>query len=449
VWFYQRHGVLAVLVAATTFLAPAGPLTVSAEELCPIGFVAHQDFATGSGPFGVATADFNADGATDVVTANFANNVSVLLNACTTTTTLAPLTPSTFGQTVTFSASVSPSTASGTVTFFDGSTPLGTGTLTGGTATYSTSTLAVGSHTITARYDGDANDLPSTSAPQSQLVNPAIATATATATATGMAAPTQTVTPLPGTATATPPAPPVPPVPPTATVTGTAGSGGGGSGDEPQDVLICESQPGGPRELRIKGSEWPIYQSRAARGPCPTSGAPAVVQALPPMVVSGTAGTIPEPGPPGPLTEGAVATPLRLERAGRVRLTVLGARTNFCDGDILLLAPALSPTPAPGTADGTLPPGARRLWSSYLRHVGESVELGPYPAGTTLVLGAVPRGICAGGGSAPRPSDGAFARVASETARSTWNVWFEDFLPAGADYDDVLVRVEVLPDLNR
>src|SRR5262249_8175612 len=47
---------------------------------------------------------------------------------------------------------------------------LGTGTLSGGSATFTTSALAVGAHTITAAYGGDANFLPSTSAALTQTV---------------------------------------------------------------------------------------------------------------------------------------------------------------------------------------------------------------------------------------------------------------------------------------
>ena len=45
----------------------------------------------------------------------------------------------------------------GTVTFLDGSTSLGTGTVTGGVATFTTSSLAIGAHVITASYGGDGN----------------------------------------------------------------------------------------------------------------------------------------------------------------------------------------------------------------------------------------------------------------------------------------------------
>jgi hypothetical protein len=58
------------------------------------------------------------------------------------------------------------------VQFKDGSTVLGTVTLASGSAAFSTSTLAVGSHSITAVYSGDANDNGSTSTALNETVNP-------------------------------------------------------------------------------------------------------------------------------------------------------------------------------------------------------------------------------------------------------------------------------------
>jgi LPXTG-site transpeptidase (sortase) family protein len=67
-------------------------------------------------------------------------------------------TPSNLGSSVTFTATVTcSSTPTGDVAFYDGSTYLGLGTLSGGIATYSTSALTLGTHTITAEFLGDSN----------------------------------------------------------------------------------------------------------------------------------------------------------------------------------------------------------------------------------------------------------------------------------------------------
>jgi hypothetical protein len=126
-----------------------------------------------------------------------------------------------------------------------------------------------------------------------------------------------------------------------------------------------------------------------------------------------------------------------------VRITLLGARSNLCDGDLVLLAPPIEGTPVPDGPNAGLPAGARRLWGSYLRHLGEATELGPYPAGTEPRLGLAPASFCAL--DAPRPSDGVAVLVGQPGAGS-WDLWWEDSrLDASADYDDLVVRVEVLP----
>jgi YVTN family beta-propeller protein len=88
----------------------------------------------------------------------------------TTTTLTADVNPQVQGQPVIFTAQVSPPgptggpDPTGTVTFYDGTTVLGTGSITNaGIATFSTSTLSLGTHTITAAYSGDANYGTSTS----------------------------------------------------------------------------------------------------------------------------------------------------------------------------------------------------------------------------------------------------------------------------------------------
>ena len=78
--------------------------------------------------------------------------------------------PATVGESLTFTATVSPVTATGTVTFYDGAATLGAGALSGGVATLVTSGLAVGSHSITAEYGGDADLNGSRSTPVEQAV---------------------------------------------------------------------------------------------------------------------------------------------------------------------------------------------------------------------------------------------------------------------------------------
>ena len=84
----------------------------------------------------------------------------------TTSTSLTSSNPTPYvGQSVTFTASVAATggsgTPTGTVDFYDGNTWLGSGTLVAGgmgaQATFATASLALGSHSITAVYAGDAN----------------------------------------------------------------------------------------------------------------------------------------------------------------------------------------------------------------------------------------------------------------------------------------------------
>jgi ELWxxDGT repeat protein len=103
----------------------------------------------------------------------------------TTTAVTSSADPSDFGQAVTITATVSAGSIgsdvpTGTVTFYDGSTALGTGTLstTAGvtTATLTTSSLGTGSHSITAAYAGNTNFTGSTSAALTQTVDAAATT---------------------------------------------------------------------------------------------------------------------------------------------------------------------------------------------------------------------------------------------------------------------------------
>jgi len=91
------------------------------------------------------------------------------------TTVASSLNPSSFGQTVTFTATVTTGgSPTGTITFKSGSAALGTVALTGNTASLSTSALTAGSHLITATYNGDATFKTSTSPGLKQVVDKAL-----------------------------------------------------------------------------------------------------------------------------------------------------------------------------------------------------------------------------------------------------------------------------------
>jgi hypothetical protein len=77
------------------------------------------------------------------------------------------------GESVTFTATIKPQysgTPGGTVTFKDGTTTLGSVTLSSGVAKYTTTTLAKGTHSISAAYGGSAS-FATSSATLTQTVN--------------------------------------------------------------------------------------------------------------------------------------------------------------------------------------------------------------------------------------------------------------------------------------
>ena len=101
-----------------------------------------------------------------------------MVNKATATVTLASVpNPSTFGASVTLTATITSGTT-GSVTFQEGATALGTGTISSGIATFATSSLTGGTHSITAQYAGDTNYTAATSTAVSQVVNKATSTVT-------------------------------------------------------------------------------------------------------------------------------------------------------------------------------------------------------------------------------------------------------------------------------
>ena len=213
---------------AVTFSATVKPASGTGT---PTGTVTFNHGATvlGTGTLSGGTATFTTSaltGGTHSITAvysgdaNFAGSTSPILtqtvNKGTSSTSLTSSNiSSNRGAAVTFTATVTSSatgTPTGTVTFQDGSSMLGTGTLSGGKATFATSGLGTGAHSITAIYGGDTNFTGSTSAVLTQTIgkaassssvssssNPSVLGAAVTFTASvtspvGGAPPTGTVT---------------------------------------------------------------------------------------------------------------------------------------------------------------------------------------------------------------------------------------------------------------
>ena len=115
-------------------------------------------------------------------TENSANRVGRLaVTSAATTVVSANNNPSVYGQGVTFTATVSgPSgTPTGTVSFYEGSTVLGTASLSGGAATFTTPSLPAGVDGIRVQYGGDIQYAATSSATFNQTVNTAPLYATA------------------------------------------------------------------------------------------------------------------------------------------------------------------------------------------------------------------------------------------------------------------------------
>jgi large repetitive protein len=173
----------ATVTAAAGGVTPDGTVsfmdgtTILSTQTMNTGGVATYTTSTLTAGMHQITAVYNGDAAKQIQ-----GSTSAVLNqdvqAPTTSTLTSSLNPSTYGNSVTFTATVPPSGSSaptGTVSFLDGVTQIGTGTLAGnpGVAIFTTSTLSVGTHPITATYAGDSKNGASSSLPVNQVVNQA------------------------------------------------------------------------------------------------------------------------------------------------------------------------------------------------------------------------------------------------------------------------------------
>jgi hypothetical protein len=143
---------------------------------------------SGSVPLSNGSASFNTTGlglGTHAITVRYTgdNKLASSVSPALTQTVNKPNTsvslaltagsnPSLAGDSLTFTANVAPNSATGSVVFFDGSVAIsGDVPLTGGAANFSAALLSLGTHSITAQYDGDATFNGATSAVLSQTVN--------------------------------------------------------------------------------------------------------------------------------------------------------------------------------------------------------------------------------------------------------------------------------------
>lgn len=198
----EKIGIAASTVTVTSSANPAvygQPITLTATVTdsagqTPTGFVV---FAEGSTVYGTVSlsggvaqvilpaiavgkhtidAQYSGDSSDAPAKVSFKQTVTGASSSTVVTTSAEP---STYGQSVTFTATASGSigTPDGTVTFKDGGAVLGTAALSGGQATLTVNTLNGGTHTINAVYSG-SSQYASSSGSLSQIVVPTGTTTT-------------------------------------------------------------------------------------------------------------------------------------------------------------------------------------------------------------------------------------------------------------------------------
>ena len=167
---------------AVTFTATVSPVAATGSMQFLDGATVIGTSALSGGTASLTTAALAAGSHTmTAVYSGDGNYTAATSAAMTQTVNKAPSTTSlsvssgtiTLGQSVSLTASVTPSSATGTVQFLDGATVIGTSALSGGTASLTAASLAVGTHSITAVYSGNAGDGGSTSAPVTVTVSKA------------------------------------------------------------------------------------------------------------------------------------------------------------------------------------------------------------------------------------------------------------------------------------
>ena len=182
--FIGQTVTLIATVSVTTAFVPGGSVQFfDGATLLGSSFV-----GTGSAIFTVSTLALGPHSITGVYSGDTHGNLGstsaaitqVVTPASTSTVVTSSVNPSTFGRTVTFTATVANATGgivaqpTGTVQFaVDGVAQGGPAPMTNGVATFTSGSLASGNRNITAVYSGDTNNLTSNGS-LTQTVNPAV-----------------------------------------------------------------------------------------------------------------------------------------------------------------------------------------------------------------------------------------------------------------------------------
>ena len=178
-----------LLGQSVTFTATVSPATATGMVVFNIGGVDGSPVAVAAGTATLTTTTLTAGDHPVIATyggdASYLTSTSTTLTqtvsplAATTTALTSSLNPSTYGQSVTFTATVSPvvagPTPTGTVQFSIDTIPVGAPvTLSGtGVATFATTAMLAGSHSVVATYAGSGTYATSISTPLPQTVNKA------------------------------------------------------------------------------------------------------------------------------------------------------------------------------------------------------------------------------------------------------------------------------------
>ena len=171
--------------------APSGQVVIT-DAGTTVGTITLGSAGTGSAPVTLATPGNRTLLATYAGDANYAGssaNTTVQVTAASTTTLSVPLS-GTYGANVAIGVAVTGAgpTPTGSVTLYDGTNAIGSPqTLINGVTLFNIASLAGGTHSLTAKYNGDATYLASTSAASNLTVGVAGSSTAVTTSASSVA----------------------------------------------------------------------------------------------------------------------------------------------------------------------------------------------------------------------------------------------------------------------